>query len=67
VYGYFSGTAVAVVTREKGYLKTEYSYPKLDLKHVDTDDVEELGECRADEDDVDEEIDEEDEDDRMEG
>ena len=56
-----------MVTREKGYLKTEYSYPKLDLKHVDTDDVEELGECRADEDDVDEEIDEEDEDDRMEG
>lgn len=37
------------MTREEGYLKSEYSYPKLDLKHVDTDDVEELGECKADE------------------
>lgn len=44
------------MTREEGYLKTtEYSYPKLDLKHVDTDDVEELGECEADEDEEDEE------------
>ena len=37
-----------MVTREEGYLKTEYSYPKLDLELVDTDDVEDLGECGED-------------------
>lgn len=50
-----------MTTREEGYLKTEYSYPKLDLELVDTDDVEDLGECGEDEDGECEE--EEDEDD----